>query len=60
MIAALLYTLFYWAEATDPPSTFVGVRRFDPVAGDNSSTSFDQVHTESKSSKMSQCQFCRF
>ena len=30
------------------------------LAGDNSSTSFDQVHTESQSSKMSQCQFCRF
>ena len=38
MIVALFYTLFSFTKATDPPSTFVGVRRFDPVA-----SSYDQV-----------------
>ena len=43
MIVALFYTLFSLTKATDPPATFVGVRRFDPVAGDNDATFYDEV-----------------
>ena len=43
MIVTLFYTLFSLTKATDPPSTFVGVRRFDPVAGDNTPTYYDEV-----------------
>ena len=43
MIVTLFYTLFSLTKATDPPSTFVDVRRFDPVAGENASTFYDEV-----------------
>ena len=43
IIVTLFYTLFSLTKATDPPSTFVGVRRFDPVDGDNALTFYDEV-----------------